>query len=141
GSRSVGPPPSGGGGAGERPSPPPPMIRSIRVTSSTNMLRSTTTDPDLERFRAYLGLLARLEVSHALRDRVDLSGVVQQTLLEAHQGLSEQPGRLRTDEELAAWLRSILSHNLADVLRKLAARKRDVRREWSLDAALDQSAS
>ena len=27
------------------------------------------------------------------------------------------------------------------MLRKLAARKRDVRREWSLDAALDQSAS
>ena len=99
------------------------------------------TDRDLERFRAYLGLLARLEVSHALRDRVDLSGVVQQTLLEAYQGLNAQPGRLRTDEELAAWLRSILSHNLADVLRKLAAQKRDVRREWSLDAALDQSSS
>src|SRR4029077_16133041 len=40
-----------------------------------------------------------------------------------------------------AWLRSILSHNLADVLRKLTARKRDVRMEWSLDQALDQSAS
>ena len=76
-----------------------------------------------------------------MRDKVDLSGVVQQTLLEAHQGLEGQPDRLRTDEELAGWLRSILSHNLADVLRKLAARKRDVHREWSLDAALDQSAS
>jgi RNA polymerase sigma-70 factor, ECF subfamily len=105
------------------------------------MTTAPTTDHDLERFRAYLGLLARLEVSAAMRDRVDLSGVVQQTLLEAHQGLHGQPGRLRTDEELAAWLRSILSHNLADVLRKLAAQKRDVRREWSLDAALDQSAS
>ncbi len=100
-----------------------------------------TTDHDLERFRAYLGLLARLEVSRAMRDKVDLSGVVQQTLLEAHQGLQGQSGRLRNDEELAAWLRSILSHNLADVLRKLAAQKRDVRREWSLDAALDQSSS
>jgi RNA polymerase sigma-70 factor, ECF subfamily len=100
-----------------------------------------TTQHDLERFRAYLGLLARLEVSQALRDKVDLSGVVQQTLLEAHQGLEAQPGRMRTHEELAAWLRSILSHNLADGLRKLASQKRDVRREWSLDAALDQSAS
>lgn len=105
------------------------------------MPTSTTTDRDLERFRAYLGLLARLEVAPALRDRVDLSGVVQQTLLEAHQGLVVQPDRLRSDEELAAWLRSILGHNLADALRKLAAQKRDVRREWSLDAALDQSAS
>ncbi len=97
---------------------------------------------DLERFRAYLGLLARLEVSPGLRDRVDLSGVVQQTLLEAHQALKEQAGPALAGEEATAnWLRSILSHNLADALRKLAARKRDVRREWSLDAALDRSAS
>jgi RNA polymerase sigma-70 factor (ECF subfamily) len=88
-----------------------------------------------------LGLLARLEVSPALRDKVDLSGVVQQTLLEAHQGLEDHPRRVRSDGETTAWLRSILSHNLADALRKLAAQKRDVRREWSLDAALDQSAS
>src|SRR5437868_6599874 len=91
---------------------------------------------DLERFRAYLGLLARLEVAPPLRDKVDLSGVVQQTLLEAHQGLTGQPRRARTEAEAAAWLRSILSHNLADALRKLASQKRDVRREWSLDAAL-----
>jgi RNA polymerase sigma-70 factor (ECF subfamily) len=99
------------------------------------------TPDDLERYRAYLGLLARLEVSPPLRDKVDLSGVVQQTLLEAHQGLTADPQRARTDGEAAAWLRSILSHNLADALRKLGARKRDVRRERSLDAALDQSAS
>jgi RNA polymerase sigma-70 factor (ECF subfamily) len=72
---------------------------------------------------------------------VDLSGVVQQTLLEAHQGLTADPDRIRAEAETVAWLRSILSHNLADALRKLSARKRDVRREWSLDAALDQSAS
>ncbi len=92
---------------------------------------------DLERFRAYLSLLARLEVSPRLRDKVDLSGVVQQTLLEAHQSLSDRAIR----EPTATWLRSILSHNLADAIRKLGARKRDIRREWSLDAALDQSAS
>jgi RNA polymerase sigma-70 factor, ECF subfamily len=96
---------------------------------------------DLERFRAYLGLLARLEVAPRLRDKVDLSGVVQQTLMEAHQGLNEDPRGPRTEAQTTAWLRSILSHNLADVLRKLTARKRDVRREWSLENALDQSAS
>ena len=96
---------------------------------------------DLERFRAYLGMLARLEVAPRLRDKVDLSGVVQQTLLEAHQGLVDHPRQARSTAEATAWLRSILSHNLADVLRKLTARKRDVRREWSLEAALEQSAS
>jgi RNA polymerase sigma-70 factor, ECF subfamily len=97
--------------------------------------------PDLERFRAYLVLLARLEVAPRLRDKVDLSGVVQQTLLEAHQGLIDYPGAPKTEAEVTGWLRSILSHNLADVLRKLMARKRDVRREWSLEKALDQSSS
>jgi RNA polymerase sigma-70 factor, ECF subfamily len=96
---------------------------------------------DLERFRAYLILLARLEIAPRLRDKVDLSGVVQQTLLEAHQGLINYPGRPKTEAEITAWLRSILSHNLADVLRKLTTRKRDVRREWSLEQALDQSTS
>jgi RNA polymerase sigma-70 factor, ECF subfamily len=96
---------------------------------------------DLERFRAYLILLARLEITPRLRDKVDLSGVVQQTLLEAHQGLINYPGRPKTEAEITAWLRSILSHNLADVLRKLTTRKRDVRREWSLEQALDQSTS
>ena len=100
-----------------------------------------TTQDDLERFRDYLLLLARLEVAPALRDKVDLSGIVQQTLLEAHQGLCQHPERVRAQAETAGWLRAILSHNLADALRKLSARKRDVRREWSLDAALDQSAS
>jgi RNA polymerase sigma-70 factor (ECF subfamily) len=96
---------------------------------------------DLERFRAYLGLLARLEIAPRLRDKVDLSGVVQQTLLEAHQGLRDYPRRDRTEAEVTAWLRSILSHNLADTLRKLRAQKRNVQRERSLETALEQSAS
>jgi RNA polymerase sigma-70 factor (ECF subfamily) len=96
---------------------------------------------DLERFRAYLNLLARLEIAPRLRDKIDLSGVVQQTLLEAHQGLLEHARTRRSAAEVAGWLRSILSHNLADVLRKLTARKRDFRREWSLESALSQSAS
>jgi RNA polymerase sigma-70 factor, ECF subfamily len=95
---------------------------------------------DLERFRAYLALLARLQVAPGLRDRVDLSGVVQQTLLEAVQETRRAPSE-RTEGETAAWLRSILGHNLADSLRKLAARKRDVRRDRSLTTALDESAS
>ena len=75
-----------------------------------------------------------------MRDKVDLSGVVQQTLLEAHQGLKDS--RRDADRRGAGGLAAVdPGHNLADVLRKLAAQKRDVRREWSLDAALDQSAS
>jgi RNA polymerase sigma-70 factor (ECF subfamily) len=95
---------------------------------------------ELERFREYLALLARLQVRPGLRDRVDLSGVVQQTLLEAYQEMTTSP-RCRNDGETAAWLRSILCHNLADGLRKLAATKRDMRRDRSLSVALEESAS
>ena len=96
---------------------------------------------DLERFRAYLDLLARLQVEPGLRDRVDLSGVVQQTLLEACQELKREPPRPRTEAQAAAWLRSILGHNLADALRRLGAQKRDAQRDRSLERALDDSAS
>jgi RNA polymerase sigma-70 factor (ECF subfamily) len=117
----------------------------VRMTSPVNIIQEFADQPlgpeELERFRAYLDLLARLEVAPRLRDKVDLSGVVQQTLLEAHQGMIEQPRATRTAPEVAAWLRSILGHNLADALRKLTAHKRDFRREWSLERALDQSAS
>jgi RNA polymerase sigma-70 factor (ECF subfamily) len=93
----------------------------------------------LERYRAYLGLLAQLQVDPRLRGRLDLSGVVQQTLFEAHQVLRE--GDSHTPEERLAWLRKCLAHNLTDELRKLNAEMRDVRRERSLEAALGTSSA
>jgi RNA polymerase sigma-70 factor (ECF subfamily) len=94
---------------------------------------------DVQRWRDYLSVLARAQVEPRLRDRIDLSGVVQQTLLEAHR---DRP-RIQADHpaQEAAWLRRILAHNLADALRRLAAGKRDLARERSLEAALDQSSA
>jgi RNA polymerase sigma-70 factor, ECF subfamily len=111
-----------------------------QVGGPANSAVEPLQDLELERFRSYLTLLARLEVAPRLRDRVDLSGVVQQTLLEAHQGLVDHPRGMRGEAETIAWLRSILGHNLTDALRKLTAQRRDVRQECSLDKALDQSA-
>ena len=93
--------------------------------------------PDLERYRQYLLLLARSQVEAHLHDPIDLSGVVQQTFLEAHQNLADFRGT--SAEELAAWLRQILSHNLADAMRGLAAAKREPHRQQSLEEALEQS--
>jgi RNA polymerase sigma-70 factor, ECF subfamily len=94
---------------------------------------------DLERFRAYLRLLARLQLDERLQGKVDLSGVVQQTMLEAHQALA-QLDRLN-DAQKAGWLRRALAHNLTDEVRRLGRAVRDVNLERSLEAALEESSS
>jgi RNA polymerase sigma-70 factor (ECF subfamily) len=91
----------------------------------------------LERYREYLGLIARLQVDPRWRARIDLSGVVQQTLFEAHQVMRDGDGR--SPQERLAWLRTSLACNLTDELRKATAGLRDFRREQSLEAALAQS--
>jgi RNA polymerase sigma-70 factor (ECF subfamily) len=94
-------------------------------------------DDELGKFREYLHLLARLQIDRHLRAKVDLSGVVQQTLLEAHQARAKIKDR--SPEEQAAWLRRALANNLADQIRMLQAGKRRAHAERSLDEAIDQS--
>ncbi len=94
-------------------------------------------DRNLEDYREYLRLLAQLQVDQQLQGKIDLSGVVQQTMLEAHQALPTY--ELNDADHLAAWLRRILANNLTDEIRKLRTDKRDLGRERSLDAALEQS--
>jgi RNA polymerase sigma-70 factor (ECF subfamily) len=95
--------------------------------------------PALERFREYLHLLARLQLDPRWQGKIDLSGVVQQTLLEAHRAWEQFRG---WDEgRQAAWLRQALAHNLTDEVRKLATARRDAALERSLDQAVEQSSA
>lgn len=94
-------------------------------------------DLNLEDYREYLRLLAQLQLDQQLRGKIDLSGVVQQTMLEAYQALPDY-GREDADH-LAAWLRRILANNLFDEIRKLKTGKRDLSREMSLEAGLERS--
>jgi hypothetical protein len=71
----------------------------------------------LEQFRAYLSLLARLQLDPGLQGRIDLSGVVQQTLLEAHRAM-DQLSQWEEPRQLA-WLRCAVAKNLADEVRNL----------------------
>jgi RNA polymerase sigma-70 factor, ECF subfamily len=91
----------------------------------------------LERYRDYLRFLADGQLERRWLGKVDLSEVVQLTLFEAHRAkpdLLNQP----SDQRLA-YLRQVLSNNLNDEIRKFSTGKRDVRREQSLEAAIEQS--
>jgi RNA polymerase sigma-70 factor (ECF subfamily) len=93
---------------------------------------------DWDRDRAYLALIARQNVGADLQGKLDVSGVIQQTLLEAH--AAGHVAALDTGPRLA-WLRTALARNLTDELRRLRADKRDAGRERPLDTALDASAA
>jgi RNA polymerase sigma-70 factor (ECF subfamily) len=93
----------------------------------------------LERFRAYLLLLARTHLGERFRGKLDASDVVQQTLLEAHRKLAQFRGN--SPAAMAAWLRQMLAFGLADAIRALSRAKRDVDHERSLEAALDESSA
>jgi RNA polymerase sigma-70 factor (ECF subfamily) len=94
-------------------------------------------EADLERHRSYLYVLATSQV--ALRGKgLDLSGVVQQTLIEAHQTAGSFRGERA---QIAGWLRRMLANNLADAAREAAALKRGGGRRISLESDLDRSSS
>jgi RNA polymerase sigma-70 factor (ECF subfamily) len=91
----------------------------------------------LEQYRDYLRLLASQHLAARFRGKVDPSGIVQQTLWEAHRELV-QGIEVPSGEQLA-WLRRILANNLADEVRRFTAEKRNVGREVSLQQAIEQS--
>jgi RNA polymerase sigma-70 factor (ECF subfamily) len=109
----------------------------IRGTIMSHDNGNTTVD--WNRFRDFLTLLVRLQADLRWQGKIDLSGVVQQTLLEAYRSTQRMEGW--TDSQRGAWLRQALANNLADEVRKLTTDKRDVRRDRSLEAELTESVS
>lgn len=98
------------------------------------MLQSSSDD--FERFRGYLRILVELQISPALRGKLDPSGIVQLTMLEAHQAKLETGS---TEGDPLPWLRRILANNLTDEIRRLGRLKRGAGQEVSLEQALEQS--
>jgi RNA polymerase sigma-70 factor (ECF subfamily) len=93
----------------------------------------------LQRYRDYLRLLARMQLDQRLQAKMDASDLVQQTLLQAHAHHDQFRGG--TEQEWLAWLRAILANTLAQANRQFATGARDLKRERSLEAALESSAA
>ena len=65
-----------------------------------------------ERYRAYLHLLARLNLPRRLRGVLSASDLAHDTILKAHRKRGQFRGQ--TEAEYRAWLRRILANTLAD---------------------------
>jgi len=94
-------------------------------------------DPAVEKYRAYLRLLAGLQIDPRLRTKLDASDVVQETLLKAHEKIGQFRGQ--SDAEMAGWLRQILANQLAQALRQFGRQRRDLALERSIEANLEHS--
>jgi RNA polymerase sigma-70 factor (ECF subfamily) len=92
----------------------------------------------LEVYRAYLVVLARVQIGRRLQGKADASDVVQEAFLGACRDFAQFRGS--TEAEFVAWLRQILASLLANLVRHYqGTQRRDVRLERELAVALDQS--
>lgn len=96
--------------------------------------------PLLELYRNYLTLLARLQIGQRLQAKVDPADLVQETLGEAYRDFALFRGT--TECELMNWLRTILAHRAAKVVRHYyGTQARDLRLERQLRLDLDRSSA
>ena len=93
--------------------------------------------PSFERYRSYLLLLARAQLNPRMRQKIDASDVVQQTLFKAHEARDQFRGQ--DSAALLGWLRKILVHTLTNAVRDQQRQKRDIGLERSLEAAVENS--
>ena len=91
----------------------------------------------LEAARSYLLLQAEHELPLALRAKVGPSDIVQETAIDVQRDFLRFRGT--TQEQLYAWLRTILQNNVMDAVRRFEmAQKRAVKREASLSVIVDR---
>jgi RNA polymerase sigma-70 factor (ECF subfamily) len=86
----------------------------------------------LEAYRAYLLLVANRQLDQGLLAKGGASDLVQETFLEAQRDFAQFKGE--SADEIQAWLRQLLLHNLANFNRRYrATSKRQVSREVRLE--------
>ncbi|MEZ6096770.1 MAG: sigma-70 family RNA polymerase sigma factor [Pirellulaceae bacterium] len=93
---------------------------------------SESYDGLLAQLQGYLQLVAERHHEQALRAKIGVSDIVQQSLVKAVDGFDSFRGN--SEGELKAWLKTLLINEIRQVRRGLFRQRRDVGRERSLDA-------
>jgi RNA polymerase sigma-70 factor (ECF subfamily) len=89
-------------------------------------------------YRAYLVVLARVQIGRRLQGKVDPSDAVQEAFLGAYRDFPQFRGT--TEQEFLGWLRQVLASVLANLVRHYqGTKRRDVRLERQLAGELEQS--
>src|SRR5262249_18505866 len=92
----------------------------------------------LESSRAYLRMVARVQIGRGLQSKLDADDLLQEVFLRAHQAISRFRGT--TKEEFLAWLRGILANVLADQIRRFhGTLRRDTKLERALEFELERA--
>jgi RNA polymerase sigma-70 factor, ECF subfamily len=112
-----------------RDAPPP--------TTPSRLLLAAIDGPDanvgelLDAYRPFLLAVAEAQLDADLRRKASPSDLVQETIIEA--GRDFHRAAFKTDQQVEAWLKTMLMNNLADLRKRYRrAAKRDIRRERSV---------
>ncbi|HEX8913478.1 MAG TPA: sigma-70 family RNA polymerase sigma factor [Humisphaera sp.] len=117
-----------------RPVDPVPLIEQAKAGSAAALGRL------LDSYAHYLTLLARMQIGRRVQGKVDPDDVVQETFLEAHRQIARFRGTV--EAEFLAWLRVILSGQIAMTLRRyLGTKGRDLKLEREIAGDVDRSSS
>lgn len=113
-------------------SPQDPPDQSAERLPRDAAARKQLIDEMLTACRSYLMVVANAELARDVAAKVAPSDIVQETLLEAHVDVDRFRGETR--DELLAWLRQILRHNLLNVSRRYRdTASRKIARETKLN--------
>jgi RNA polymerase sigma-70 factor (ECF subfamily) len=102
-------------------------------------MTNNTCESVLQRYRGFLRMLAEVRLDRRLRQKIDPSDIVQETMMQAFRAWGDFRGA--SDGERMAWLRQILIRTMLHAVRDFGRAKRNVAREQPLVRLADNSSA
>lgn len=108
-------------------------LESVRVLIHKARDGDQSAQSDLvQQIHGYVTMMADKRLDRSLRANVNPSDIVQQTMIQMVNGIRSFRGDSK--EEFFGWINQIVKNESANVNRQLKRKKRDIRRQTSLEA-------